>query len=224
MAIECFAVARAFRAAAHHAAHRLAGHHIHHMRRAVVHHTATLHTTKFPAVVCMVAGLAAVGAGGFVAGSKTLGPAAPGESGGPISTPLFFPASGVDSPRFGVPSSSLIASLPIEVGSSPDTPFSYNWDEAGDLWHTPSTFAWSEISSPLNTWPSRIGDEVGTLQDHPSSSWANESNSTPDTPSQPGAVPEPASTSMLVASLFGAAILSRRERTRAVATARPSLK
>jgi hypothetical protein len=220
MAIECSTVVRAFRATAHHVARRLAGHHVHHARRAGVHRVAALQTTKLPVVVCIAGGLATLGAGGFVAGDKMFGSSAPApnEIGGTINPPLAFGASGVDSQRVGRLSNSPIASRPIGARSSPDTPFSYDWDEAGYP-DTLSSFAWSEIGSPLDARLTTAWDEVGRLQGLTSVSWPNENSSILDTPSPPGAVPEPASVSVLATSLFGLAILRRHHRSRYSASA-----
>ncbi len=217
MAIQCFTVVRALRATAHHAAHRLARHHIHHARRAVVHRVALLHASKLPAVVCMVVALATVGGSGFVAGGKMPGSPAPNDIGSTMNSPLSLGSGGVDSSRVDRPSTSPIASLPKEVGSSPDAQFSYDWDEVGDLWHTPSTFAWNEIGSPRGRLQSMVWDQIGNLPDIPSSSSPNEGSSFLDTPRGSVAVPEPASISVLVASLFGVGVLTRRNRTNFVA-------
>ena len=206
MAIQCFTILRALRATAHHTSHRLAGHNIHHAHRALMHGVASLHATKLPAVVCVVTGLAAVGVSGFVAGSKLSGSPAPSEIGSTTNTPLPFGASGVESLL-----TSLIASVPSEIGSWPDTPFSYDWRETGNLPDSPSTFAWSEIGSPLGAPPSFVWSEIGGLSDIPSPS---ESGGSPDTPTQSAAVAEPASISILGASLFAIAVLRRRNRTR----------
>ena len=212
MAIQCFTVVRALRATAHHAVHRLAGHHTHHAHRAVVRGVAS-HAAHLPAVVCMVAGLATVGVGGFVAGGKVAGSSAPApnEISGTINPPLSSGANGVANLSAG-----LIAAHSSRTGGSPATPFSLEWGETEDLLRTPSTLDWSEIGSPLDTWPSPIWpspiwNEIGI----PSLSWPNESNVILDTPGPPGAVPEPASVSLLTASLFGIAILSRRRRSSA---------
>ena len=186
MAIQCFTVVRALRATAHHAVHRLAGHHTHHAHRAVVRGVAS-HAAHLPAVVCMVAGLAAVGVGGFVPGGKAVGSSAPvpNEIGATINPP----------PSFGTNGAATLLAQPIaahssRTGGSPATPFSFEWGETGDLLRTPSTLDWSEIGSPLDTWPSHIWpspnwNEIGI----PSLSWPNESNAILDTSGPPGAVP-----------------------------------
>src|SRR6266446_22508 len=213
MAIQCFTVVRAFRATVHHAARRVAGHHMHH--RAVVKGVAS-HAAKFPEVVCVVAGLAAVGAGGFVAGSKLFGSSAPApnEISSTINPPLSLGANSVGSLL-----SSLIASFPSDIVRSPDTPFSDDWGEADGLSGNPWTSAWREIGNPTTAWPLPVWHEIGNFQEIPSSPWPNEAGGLSDMPSQPGTVPEPASVSVLVASLCGAAILYRRNRTRPVAQA-----
>src|SRR5205823_15024037 len=131
MAIQCFAVVRALRATAHQAAHRLREHHVHHVhhaRHAVVKGAA--HATKVPKVVCVAAGLATLGVGGFVAGGKALGPsaAAPNEIGSTANPPLSLGAESA-----GPLLTSLVASFPSDIAHSRGTPFFNDWLETGTL-------------------------------------------------------------------------------------------
>jgi hypothetical protein len=213
MAIECLTVVRAFRATVHHAAHRLAGHYLHHAHHAVVKGIVS-HAAKLPVVVCVATGLAAIGGGGLIANGRTAGPSAPRENGGTTNPALSLVTNGTVNLL-----TSLIGSLPNHIGGSPDTPFPYNWGEASNLSESPSTPAWSEIGSPAGTWPSPVWHEIDNFREITSSLSPSEASTLSGTPSQPGAVPEPASISVLVAGLCVAAVLYRRSRTRPVAPA-----
>jgi hypothetical protein len=209
MAIQCSMVVHAVRAATHRAARRVVRHHVHHARRAVAHGVAALHTAKLPAVVCIVAGLAALGVGSFAPGGKTLPASAPTDAGGMIASPVSSGSNGADN-LLG-----LIAAPSSRIGSGPANPFSFEWDETRELLQTPSTFAWNELGNFADTWssaiwPSPTWNEIGGLQDIPSPPRPSESYVAVDMPGQPGAVPEPASISLLTASLFGVAFLTRR--------------
>jgi hypothetical protein len=142
MAIQCFTFVRSLGASAHHhirhAAHHLVGRHLPRVHHAVLHGVVSPHTAGLRATVCVVTGVAAVGAGGLVVAGKIF---LPSPVAGPTKSQILPGGSVPSEPDdLGEPLSSFI---PVEIGSLPDPQTSFVWSETGS---PPEASRWADPS------------------------------------------------------------------------------
>ncbi len=192
MAVECFRLVRALGVGAHrhvrHAARRLTGRWS--APHAAAHGVVAAHAVS-PAMVCVLTGLAAIGAGGVVAGARAYGSSVPHEIHNPATTPSAFDPAGLGDDTL------TLASFPSGgTGGAPEIPIPTDPREIGG---SPDTL------SSLD--PSEIAASPGVPPFDP-----NEIDSSPDDPKGPVAAPEPAGISILGPSLLALAVLREAQK------------
>jgi hypothetical protein len=198
MAVECFRLVRALGVGAHrhvrHAARRLTGRWS--TLHAAAHSVVAAHAVS-PAMVCVLTGLAAIGAGGVVAGARAYGSSVPHEIHNPATTPSAFDPAGLGDDTL------TLASFPSGgTGGAPEIPIPTDPREIDGSPDTLSLLDPSEIAASPGV-PPFDPDEIDSSPDDPKG---------PVDPNRPVPAPEPAGISMFGPSLLTIVVLREAQK------------